>query len=529
MKQDLNIEIFDTTLRDGTQTPGISLSVGDKLKIAQVLDDLGVTYIEGGWPGSNPKDVEFFRLSKRLKLKNAQIVAFGSTRKKFINAKDDTNLLKIVDSGVKVACIFGKTWTLHVKKALETTLEENLNMIFDSITFLRNKKIKVIYDAEHFFDGYKEDKDYSLKCLEQSFLAQADCLVLCDTNGGCLPSEIQKIVQEVNIFFSKKYPSKKIKLGIHAHNDSGCAVANSIVAVEEGCVHVQGTINGLGERCGNANLCSIIPLLELKKNIKILPEGYLKKLTEVSREVDEITNSVPNERQPFVGMNAFAHKGGIHASAVSKITKTYEHINPKLVGNERKILISELAGKSNILFKKYGLSINLNDENIAKIIKVVKQKEYEGYSYENAEGSFIVLVNKIIDSYKQFFKVISFRVITEYSQSKQLTTEATIRIEINDKEEHVVAEGDGPVNALDTALRKALEKYYPQLKDVKLTDFKVRVINPVLGTAAKVRVNIESMDKKGSWTTVGISENIIEASWEALVDAIEYKLLQSIK
>ena len=528
MNNNKKIEIFDTTLRDGSQTSGISFSVEDKIKIAQVLDNFGVTYIEGGWPGSNPKDVEFFKLAKKLKLKNSQIVAFGSTRKKHIKPREDQNLLKIIDSGVEVACIFGKTWDLHVEKALGTTLQENLNMIFDSVTFLREKKIKVLYDAEHFFDGYKSDSVYALKCIEQAFLAKADCIILCDTNGGCLPTEIQKIIKEVTNFFNKKYPNQKIRLGIHAHNDSGCAVANSIVAVEQGCVHVQGTMNGLGERCGNANLCSIIPALELKLGIKVLPKENLCKLTEVSRQLDEISNTVPDDRQPYVGTNAFAHKGGIHASAVSKISRTYEHINPRLVGNERKILISELAGKSNILFKKHGLSVNLNEENINKIIKSVKQKEFEGYSYENAEGSFVVLVNKILAPSKSFFNIKGFRVIVEYNNdTKQLTTEATIKLMLKNTEEHIVAEGDGPVNALDSALRKALEKYYPQLKDVKLTDFKVRVVNPAQGTAAKVRVNIESRDKKSSWTTVGISENIIEASWEALVDAIEYKLLQS--
>jgi 2-isopropylmalate synthase len=530
MNSTKKIEIFDTTLRDGAQTSGISFSVEDKLKITQILDDFGVTYIEGGWPGSNPKDVEFFKKVRTLKLKNSQVVAFGSTRRKNIKPSQDNNLLKIIDSGVKVACIFGKTWTLHVEKALGTTLEENLNMIFDSITFLRENKIKVLYDAEHFFDGFKSNKNYALQCLEKAFLAKADCIVLCDTNGGCLPSEIQKIVSEVNRFFKTKYPNEDIKLGIHAHNDSGCAVANSIVAVEQGCVHIQGTINGLGERCGNANLCSIIPALELKLGIQVLPKGNLAKLTEISRQIDEIANVVPNDRQPYVGANAFAHKGGIHASAVSRVAKSYEHISPKLVGNERKILISELAGKSNILFKKHGLAVNLNEENISKIIKSVKQKEFEGYSYENAEGSFVLLVNKILNTKKTFFNIEGFRVIVEYdNQTKSLTTEATIKLKVKNVTEHIVAEGDGPVNALDSALRKALEKYYPQLKDVKLTDFKVRVVNPAKGTAAKVRVNIESVDKKSSWTTVGVSENIIEASWEALVDAIEYKLLQSVK
>lgn len=522
------IEVFDTTLRDGGQTQGVSFSVGDKLKIVELLDDLGVDYIEGGWPGSNPKDVEFFQKVKNLKLKNAKIVAFGSTRRKNIKPQQDQNLQAIISSGVEIACIFGKTWKLHVEKALQTTLEENLNMIFDSIKFLKDNGLKVIYDLEHFFDGYKSDKEYALRCLETANLAGAECLVLADTNGGCLPKEVESILKEVKEFFNKK--NINVKLGIHAHNDSDCAVANTIVAVENGCEHIQGTINGLGERCGNANLCSVIPALMLKLGYNVIPKENLKKLTEISLNIYEICNMIPNERQPYVGSSAFAHKGGVHASAVAKESKSYEHINPKIVGNERKILISELAGKSNLLFKRHGLKIDLNEESISKIIKKIKQKEYEGYSYENSEGSFIVLALRTLGLYKPFFKITGFRVIIEYKPDKnEIVTEATLKLVVKNKEEHVVAEGDGPVNALDNALRKALLKYYPELKNVKLVDFKVRVINPQVGTAAKVRVNIESMSKKETWSTVGVSENIIEASWEALIDAVEYLLLKRIK
>lgn len=522
------IEIFDTTLRDGAQTPGVSFSVTDKLRIVEILDDFGVDYIEGGWPGSNPKDVEFFEKVKDLKLKHAQIVAFGSTRRKNIKPQQDQNLLAIVNSGVKVACIFGKTWTLHVEKALETTLEENLNMIYDSIKFLKENGLTVFYDAEHFFDGYKADKIYALKCIQTAYEAGAECIVMADTNGGTLPSEVGRIVKEVKEFFESK--SINVKLGIHAHNDSDCAVANTIVAVENGCVHVQGTINGLGERCGNANLCSVIPNLTFKLGYQTVPKENIKKLTEVSLDIYEISNLVPNERQPYVGQSAFTHKGGVHASAVAKVTRSYEHIDPKLVGNERKILISELAGKSNLLFKKHKLKINFSDEDINKLIKIVKQKEYEGYSFENAEGSFIVLTAKTLGLYKPIFKINGFRVIVEYKLEKNnIVTEATLKLVIGEKEEHVVAEGDGPVNALDNALRKALLKYYPQLKDVKLMDFKVRVINPQSGTAAKVRVNIESMYKGEVWNTVGVSENIIEASWKALTDAIDYVLLTKFR
>jgi 2-isopropylmalate synthase len=522
------IEIFDTTLRDGAQTPSVSFSVQDKIKIAKLLDELGVDYIEGGWPGSNPKDIEFFNQAKNLKLKTAKIVAFGSTRRKNIKPHEDQNLAVIISSGVSVACIFGKTWKLHVEKALGTTLQENLNMIYDSIKFLKEHKLKVIYDAEHFFDGYKSDKNYALKCLLTAYQAGADCLVLADTNGGCLPSEVKQIVSEVIEFFKEK--NIKPKLGIHAHNDSDCAVANTIVAVESGCGHVQGTINGLGERCGNANLCSVIPALMLKLNYDVIPKKNLKKLTEISLEIYEIANLIPNDRQPYVGRSAFAHKGGVHASAVAKDVRSYEHINPELVGNKRKILISELAGKSTLLFYKKFLNMDISEEQIAKIIKIVKQKEYEGYSYENAEGSFVVLTAKVLDKYRDFFKVKGFRVIIEYKEGKnEIVTEATLKLEIDGNEEHVVAEGDGPVNALDNALRKALIKYYPSLKEVKLTDFKVRVVNAQAGTAAKVRVSIESMAKNELWTTVGVSENIIEASWEALRDAIEYYLFKNFK
>ncbi len=524
------IEIFDTTLRDGAQTPGISFSLQDKLKITQLLDELGVKYIEGGWPGSNPKDVEYFNRIKSIKLKCSKIVAFGSTRRKNVVAEKDNNLIALVNSGVKTVCIFGKTWKLHIEKTLQTTPKENLKMIQDSIKFLIAHNLEVIYDAEHFFDGFKSDKSYALACLETAFLCGAKTLVMCDTNGGCLPHEISEIVSQVIDHFSRVAKQNQIVFGIHAHNDSDCAVANSISAVLSGCSHVQGTINGLGERCGNANLCSIIPALQLKLKYKVLSEENLKKLTEVSRKIDEIANLVPNERQPYVGANSFAHKGGVHASAVYKLPKSYEHINPKLVGNERKILLSELAGKSNLLFKQKWLSVELSEENITKIIRSIKQKEFEGYSYENAEGSFVVLVHKMFSNYKPFFEIKGFRVIIEHRpEKKELITEATIKLVVKNNEVHVVAEGDGPVNALDNALRKALEKYYPTLKNMKLTDFKVRVVNPAAGTAAKVRVNIESIDEKHTWNTVGVSENIIEASWEALLDAVEYKLLKTLK
>ncbi|MCS7228151.1 MAG: citramalate synthase, partial [Endomicrobia bacterium] len=459
---------------------------------------------------------------------NAKIVAFGSTRKKNVKPQHDTNLNAIISSDVEFACIFGKTWRLHVEKALETTLKENLDMIYDSVKFLKDNGLKVIYDAEHFFDGYKSDKRYALECIETAYSAGAECIVLADTNGGCLPSEIGSIVKEVKKYFQQN--NIDVKLGIHTHNDSDCAVANTIVAVENGCVHVQGTINGLGERCGNANLCSVIPALVLKLGYNVISPQQLRKLTEISLEIYEIANLLPNDRQPYVGTAAFAHKGGVHVSAVAKEKRAYEHIDPKYVGNERKILISELAGKSNIFLKKHRLKLNLTEEDVKRLVAEIKQKEYDGYSYENAEGSFVVLALKKLGVYKPFFQIKGYRVIIEYKpERKELVTEATLKLKVKDKEEHVVAEGDGPVNALDNALKKALSKYYPELKTIRLIDYKVRVINPQAGTAAKVRVNIESMTKNETWSTVGVSENIIEASWEALTNAVEYMLLKRIK
>ncbi|MBN1622662.1 MAG: citramalate synthase [Endomicrobiales bacterium] len=516
------VELFDTTLRDGTQAAGISFTVADKIKIAHILDDLGIDYIEGGWPGSNPKDEEFFQKVQKVKFRNAQIVAFGSTRHKDKTADKDPNLLTLIKSKVKVACIFGKSWDLHVTHALRASLDENLEMISDSVKFLKSQKLKVIYDAEHFFDGFKNNRDYALSTLEAAVKAGADSVTLCDTNGGMLPGDIREIVKAVK----EKFPD--VYLGIHAHNDSDCAVANSVVAVEEGCSLVQGTINGLGERCGNANLCSIIPALQIKLGYRCLTDEKMVALTEVSRHVDEIANILPNERQPYVGRNAFAHKAGIHVSAVARHSSTYEHMNPEEIGNERRILVSELSGRSNVAFKSKELSLDLenNPQLSSKIIELVKESENKGYQYENADGSFAILTSKAMGKYKPFFTLKSFHVSVEKDKQGQMVSEATIKLDVKGEEEHTVSEGDGPVNALDNALRKALKKYYPEIKEVSLSDFKVRVINAGAGTAAKVRVLIESRDPQSSWGTIGVSENIIEASWEALVDAIEYKILK---
>jgi 2-isopropylmalate synthase len=519
------VALFDTTLRDGAQGAGISFSVQDKVKIARALDRFGVRYIEGGWPGSNPKDELFFREAAKLKLTHAQIVAFTSTRYKGNRAHNDPRLRAIVASKVKVASVFGKAWDLHVTHALRTTNEENLRMIADSVAYLRAKGLAVIYDAEHFFDGYKSDPAYALATLRAAWEAGAANLTLCETNGGVLPSDIRLIVRAVR----QQLP--EAPLGIHAHNDGDCAVANSLVAVDEGCTLVQGTINGLGERCGNANLCSIVPALQLKLGYRCVPGRKLADLTALSRYVDEIANLLPNERQPYVGSNAFAHKAGIHVSAIARNAATYEHLDPTVLGNERRILVSELSGKSNIATKSNELALDLekDPDAIARIIDVVKEREQQGYQFEDADGSFTLLTKKATKKYRPFFTLKGFRVSVEKDGAGQIVSEATVKLDVNGKEEHTVAEGDGPVNALDNCLRKALVKFYPEIETVSLRDFKVRVINAGASTAAKVRVLVASGDGNASWGTVGVSENIIEASWQALSDAVEYKLSKERK
>ena len=530
------IKLFDTTLRDGFQSAGISFTVSDKLKIARALAEFGIDYIEGGWPGSNATDEEFFRLCRREgESLRKRLVAFGSTRYKKNKAHSDPNLGAIVASGARTAAIFGKTWDLHVVHALQTTLEDNLNMIEESVSYLCHKKIDVIYDAEHFFDGYKANRDYALKTIACAIKGGAFNISLCDTNGGSLPEEISRITADVISYVKKFCASIGIKppcvptIGIHAHNDADCAVANSLIAVSSGARLVQGTINGIGERCGNANLSSIIPALKIKLRADIsISDDKLKKLTELSRYVDEILNRMPDDQQPYVGKNAFAHKGGIHVSAVTRHSKTYEHIDPSLVGNARRIVISELSGKSNILAKARDLKVDLSKDDTAarRVIEIVKKNEAAGYQYEAADGSFGILVLKALGRYRPYFNLKSYRAIIEKNPScgGVIITEATIKLEVNGNLKYTVAEGDGPVNALDRALHGALEEFYPVLKEVVLRDFKVRVINPTSGTAAAVRVHIESADRTSSWGTVGVSENIIDASWQALVDAIDYKL-----
>lgn len=527
------VKLYDTTLRDGAQREGISFSLEDKLKITQILDNLGVDYLEGGWPGSNPKDELFFREAKNLKIKNLKLVAFAATRYKDRQCENDPNLLALLHARTKTVCIFGKSWDMQVVHALKTKLEENLKMISESVRFLKSKGKEVIYDAEHFFDGFKANKNYALETIKVAYRAGADNLTFCDTNGSALPHEIAEIIRQVikELFLSHQFTNSPIhpSLGIHTHNDSGCAVANTLEAVRQGCTLIQGTINGYGERCGNADLCQVIPNLELKLGLKCLKKGKLRLLTEISRYVSEIANVVPSDHQPYVGYSAFAHKGGVHVSAVVQYPKTYEHIDPGLVGNERRILISELAGKSAVLSKAKELKIDFEKDitGTKRILSSIKKLEAQGYQFEGAEGSFELLVRKNLGHYRPFFELKGFRVIVEKDHLGRLHSEATIKVKVENKEEHTAAEGDGPVNALDNALRKALEKFYPRLKEVSLTDFKVRVINASAGTGAKVRVLIESRDRKSEWSTLGVSENIIEASWQALVDAIEYKLLKS--
>ncbi len=516
--------IYDTTLRDGSQAEDISFSVDDKLRITEKLDELGVDYIEGGWPSSNPRDSEYFERVKHLDLMKARVVAFGSTHRPGHKAADDQSLKHIVNSGVKAATIFGKTWDFHVREALRVPLEENLKIIRDSVSYLKEHIEQVFFDAEHFFDGYKADPAYALKCLEAAAQGGADCLVLCDTNGGTLPDALMGIIKAV-----KKQKNIKKPFGIHAHNDSECAVANTLLAAGLGAVQVHGTINGYGERCGNANLCSVIPALKLKMGIKCVTDGELAKLRDVSRFVTEIANLRHFGHQPFVGDSAFAHKAGVHVSAVMKHPGTYEHINPELVGNSRRVLVSDLSGKSNIIKKAKEFRIDIGERSplLGDIVKSLKDLENRGYQYEAAEASFELLMKKALGLHRSFFDLIGFRVIVEKRSGGEVPiNEATIMVNVDGSVEHTAATGDGPVNALDNALRKALEKFYPELGPVKLHDYKVRVIAPGKGTAAKVRVLIESGDGKMKWCTVGVSENIIEASYQALVDSIEYKLLK---
>jgi 2-isopropylmalate synthase len=513
------IQIYDTTLRDGSQGENISFSLEDKLHIVRKLDELGVDYIEGGWPGSNHKDLELFRRAQGVTLRHAKMAAFGSTRHPRYTADKDPNLKALVEANTPVVTIFGKSWDLHVKTALGISLEENLDVVRESVAFLKSCGKEVIYDAEHFFDGFKADSEYALATLKAAEGAGADTIVLCDTNGGTLTSDIREC-------FLQASGHVRTSLGIHTHNDSEMAVANSIVAVQAGAVQVQGTINGYGERCGNANLCSVIANVELKLGMHSIGKENLKRLTEVSHYVSELVNLPPRSDLAYVGKSAFAHKGGIHVSAVMKESAAYEHIDPAVVGNARRVLVSELSGKSNILYKaaERGLKIDKSSAAAKVVVDKLKEMEHYGYQFEGAEASFEVLFDKLVHETKDLFELDGFRVITEKKGANESISEAVIKLRVDGTEEHTAAEGSGPVSALDRALRKSLTTFFPCIRDVRLTDYKVRVLNSEGGTDAKVRVLIESSDGQESWGTVGVSENLIEASWQALVDSITYKL-----
>jgi len=518
------VVIYDTTLRDGSQTEGISFTVHDKMKIVERLDQIGVHYIECGWPGSNPKDREIFKLVEDKKLKNAKIAAFGSTRRAKISAAEDTNLKELIRSKAPTVTIFGKTWDMHVTDVIKTTLDENLSMIRDSIEFLKSKKREVFYDAEHFFDGYKSNPEYAVKTLLTAQAAKADCIILCDTNGGSLPQDVRRIMSEIKKVITTP-------LGIHTHNDLDMAVANSIAAIDEGCVQVQGTFNGLGERCGNADLGTIIGILHTKMGRKAIADAQLKNLKEISYFLSDVSNIKLPDNHPFTGHSAFAHKGGVHIDAVIKCPAAYEHIPPETVGNRRRFITSELAGKMPIVMKAEQMNVTMDKKSkeAQKLLKDLQLKEHGGYQYEAADASFELFMKRGLKQYKPFFKLEGFKVSTEKRFDGRIFAEASIRLSIGGEEQFSAAEGDGPVDALDCALRQALSKAYPGLKTMHLTDYKVRVLDTNEGTAARVRVLIESQDQHDSWTTVGVHENIIEASWEALTDSIEYKLLKDSK
>ncbi|MBP7829956.1 MAG: citramalate synthase [Kiritimatiellae bacterium] len=520
MKTNKRIAIYDTTLRDGAQGEGISFSVAGKVRVAKRLDAFGVDYIEGGFAASNVKDMAFFKEIRKEKLVHAKIAAFGSTRRANTPVAEDLGTQALIEADTPACTIFGKSWRLHVKEVLRTTDEENLAMIADTVRYLKQHGKEVIYDAEHFFDGYKDDPEYALKTLRAALDAGADLVVPCDTNGGTLPHEVFAIIQEV---IRQVGP----KVGIHAHNDGETGVANSLEAVRAGAVQVQGTTNGYGERTGNANLTSIIPNLVLKMGCDCLREGSLKQLREVSLFVDEIANVRPNRKAAFVGDSSFAHKAGMHVDAVRKVARSFEHIDPAVVGNERRVLVSELSGASNIFLKAVEMGMNLDKTSpeVKEILHELERQEKEGYEFEAAEGSFKLLVQKVLKAHRPFFTLEGFRVIVEKRhRSEPCLSEATVKLTVNGETEHTVAEGDGPVDALNSALRNALTRFYPQIADVVLTDYRVRILDPETATAAKTRVLIESSDGRQTWGTVGVSGNIIEASWEALVDSVEYKL-----
>jgi 2-isopropylmalate synthase len=514
----MNIQIYDTTLRDGTQSEGFTLSSNDKVRIAQKLDALGVAFIEGGWPGSNPKDVEFFERARDMQWKHALIAAFGSTCRVKGGPEDDANIKALLDSQTPVCTIFGKTWTLHVKEVLLTTLEDNLRIIEQSVSYLKANGKRVIYDAEHFFDGYKADPAYALETLQAAVRGGAETVVLCDTNGGTLPWDVERIIGELN-------PLLKHPFGIHTHNDSECAVVNSLTAVRQGAIQVQGTINGVGERCGNANLISVMADLELKMGYCCLPPGNMQHLYDLSHFVVEVANITPDEHLPFVGKSAFAHKGGVHVAAMRRNAKSYQHVEPEVVGNKMRVVVSDLSGRGNLLSKAEEHGVEVEGEEVLPVLTEIKELESRGFSFEAAEASVAMMLKRQEYGYKPPFELVDFFVNVEHRQGRGIFAEAMVKVRVQGELLHTAAEGNGPVNALDLALRKALLSYYPHLANFHLSDYKVRILDSDHGTEAITRVLIDTRNSTSRWSTVGASTNIIEASWRALADSMEYGLM----
>jgi 2-isopropylmalate synthase len=517
------IALYDTTLRDGTQGEQVNLSAEDKLRIAHKLDEFGIQYVEGGWPGSNPKDARFFEMARKTDFKKTRLTAFGSTRRAQTLPEKDRNIKALLKTETETVTIFGKSWDLHATEILGASLDENLAMIEDTVAYLKKMDREVIYDAEHFFDGYRYNPDYALKTVKAAVNGGADVIVFCDTNGGTMTHELQRIMGDV-------MPHLMVSTGIHVHNDCGLALANSLAAVQAGVMMVQGTINGYGERCGNVDLISVLGNLQLKMGYSCIPPEGLKKMTELSYYVSEIANMPPLKERPFVGKSAFTHKAGVHVSAILKRPIAYEHLDPEKVGNRRRVLVSDLSGKSNIDYKTREMDIRLggNGYDNKKIVEEIKRLEDQGYQFDAAEGSLALLIKKVTGQFEEPFNLESFRVTIEKNRSGPSTSQATIKISVGEDHEITAAEGDGPVNALDNALRKALNKFFPQIQEMGLVDFKVRVIEGSDGTGAKVRVQIESRDSHEIWSTIGVSENIIEASWQALVDSVQYKLSRAM-
>ncbi len=516
-KMERQVELYDTTLRDGAQMKGISFSLQDKLEIVQILDELGITYIEGGWPGANDKETEFFKVVSSLNLKSAEIVAFSMTHRKGVSPEEDRNMQNLLAADVRIVTLVGKTWLLHTNDVLNVTPEENLQLIEESCSFFACRGRKVFYDAEHFFTGFKDDPDYALETLRAAVNGGAQVVILCDTNGSVLPWEVNQAIRKVKTVIN-------VPLGIHTHNDEGLAVANTAVAVKEGALQVQGTLNGYGERCGNADLCSVIPVLQLKMGFSCLLAGNLTQLTEVSRKVAEIANLVSDPSQPFVGSNAFSHKGGMHAHATTKKEGSYQHINPILVGNQGEIVVSELAGKASILAKAKEIGIDLSVLEAEKILHKIERLEYQGFQFEVADASVELLIRRTKGEYRPLFEVLDFTVL----ENQRFAPKAMVKLKVRNQIIHSAAEGDGPVNALDQAVREGLLSFYPELERVHLVDYKVRILNEKAGTGAKVRVLIVFSANGNTWTTVGSSTDIIEASWQALRDGLEFALLKHV-